>query len=182
MQSYFNCSSAFAWTEYTACGRVFSRKRRDKISVLKNIRIYGKRLTSLFCMWPSFLLSLSSTVRYIPTKVSSFMPGQLVTIIWYSVCLLIFQFENFQREPDVCHLTYTPNEDSLRFWSRVIQANRREWKKSDSFLQPGKNKPSHKKSLQIQAKSCDFILNAFLVTLLHIYFAMFVLGNDNNFI
>ena len=134
------------------------------------MRIYGKRLTSLFFMWPS-----------------SF-PCRLLCIIsspkWVVFVCSFFNLRNFQLESDVCHLTYTPNKDSRRFWSRVIHANRREWKKGDSLLLLGKNKPSHKNSLQIQAKSCDFILNpgnllnAFLVTLLHIYFAMFVLGND----
>ena len=59
-------------------------------------------------------LSLSSTVRYIRTKVS---------IVF--VCSF-FNLRNFQLESDVCRLTYMPNEDSRRFWSRVIHANRRE--------------------------------------------------------
>ena len=50
------------------------------------------------------------------------------------------------------------NFNSERFWSRVIHTNCRKWKQVIHYWQLGKNKPCQK-SLQIQLKSCDFILN-----------------------
>ena len=99
-------------------------------------------------------LSLSSTVRYILTKVSSFVPVQLVTIICDSFCPLIFDFEKFSTW--IWPLPF--DVYAKRRFTKILvtchtRKSQRVKKKSDSLLQPGKHKPSHKKAYRFRLKA-----------------------------